>query len=914
MKNRIHSILNIKYSESNQVFDLLGVQFFIGLATSFVSIVAITLFLYSFSIEMLPLAYIVIAVFLLFINLIYEKLEHKFSAFKVLRVIIGFSVAILLSIWIGLILGSKHTFIFTFLVWSTLFYMISGYAFWGLVSQIFNVRESKRVFSVVGAGDIPAKLIGYLTAPIFISIVGLNNMIWLAVLSLGIAYFLFSRFLKKQAWINFHESNTHKNHVETKKPYKRSEIISFLFKNELIFAISIISLLSYNVFNLVDYTFLAEVKHKYDDIADLAAFIAVFFAAGRFIALILKLIFTSRVIEKLGIIYCLLITPLALLLFSVLFFIYGGHSNLNIYIFGMMALFTEVLRSTMQEPVFFILFQPLKEQLRLKGHLISKGYMLAPSLIIVGLSLYFLSKFGIPITILLTVKVLLVNLIVWAAIIYYVKRSYLKTLRSSISRGVFSSDDIQIYDQETIKILLNKIAGGKKMEVIYALKLLENAGYESINNLLENQLKTDNQEIKLYVLDRLEARKTIDSELFKDILNNEEDVLVKEKIVAILCRFDKEFLKEKVANLALLEDSIKKVLIINLLNQNEFNYLLKAGNEISSLIYSNKSVNRELALTIIAELQQLKFTDIIENLMNDEDVNVRKKAIVVACKLNISKLLPIVINKLNEPSAKYLILQGLSQYGDNLFKDVKSLPKDIYDSHINNLIKLSGKINGPNTTEFLLNTLDNQHIQIDKVIHALWIKQFEAESGKMRTRLEEILADSLKVARIKLVNYFQVPVCKEEGLIKNSMYNEVLNDLITSLKICFLLHRRNETNRLIELLQIEKRDKIFNAMEMLDLVIPKRLAKEINYLVDFILDPDGIIKNYKKLELKTFFNRIINTESEIFNSWTKAVCIYSAGKLNETGLVKAISNQNFDQEDLIITETTNYVLNGLKTT
>ncbi|MEO8795719.1 MAG: hypothetical protein ABI390_09650 [Daejeonella sp.] len=914
MKNRIHTILNIKYSESNQVFDLLGVQFFIGLATSFVSIVAITLFLYSFSIEMLPLAYVIIAAFLLIINLSYEKLEHKFSAFKVLRVIIVFSVVILLCIWIGLALGSKHTFIFTLLVWSTLFYMISGYAFWGLVSQVFNVRESKRVFSVVGAGDIPAKLIGYLTAPVFISIVGLNNMLWLAVLSLGIAYFLFSRFLKKQAWINFHESNTHKPHVETQKPYKRSEIISFLFKNELIFAISIISLLSYNVFNLVDYTFLAEVKHKYEDIADLAAFIAVFFAAGRFIALILKLIFTSRAIEKLGIIYCLLITPIALLLFSGLFFIYGGNSNFNIYIFGMMALFTEVLRSTMQEPVFFILFQPLKEQLRLKGHLISKGYMLAPSLIIVGLSLYFLPKFGIPITILLTVKVLLINLVVWAAIIYYVKSSYLKTLRSSISRGVFSSNDIQIYDDETIKILLNKIAGGKKMEVIYALKLLENAEYESIDNLLENQLSTENQEIKLYVLDRLEARKKINSELFKEVLITESDVLVIEKMVAILCRFDKDFLKEKVANLALLEDSIKKVIIINLLNQNEFNYLLKAGNEISSLIYSSKSVNRELALNIIAELKQLKFTDIIENLMNDDDLNVRKKAIVVACKLNISKLLPIIINKLNDPSEKYLILQGLGQYGDNLYKDILTLPQDIYNSHLNNLIKLSGKINGPNTTEFLIRTLDVTHIQTDKIIHALWVKQFEVDTPKMRMRLEEILKNSLNIARIKLVNYFQVPVCKEEGLIKNSMYNEVLNDLITSLKICFLLHRRNEVNRLIELLNIEKQDKIFNAMEMLDLVIPKRLAKEINYLVDFILDPEGNIKDYRKLDIKPFFNTIINTESEIFNSWTKAVCIYSAGKLNESQFVKRLTSQPIEQEDLIISETRDYIINGLKTT
>ncbi|MBC7915455.1 MAG: hypothetical protein H7Y07_15190 [Pyrinomonadaceae bacterium] len=911
MRNRIHSLLNIKYSESNHVFDLLTVQFFIGLANAFVSILAFSLFLYSFSISMLPLAYLIIAVCLLVLNFFYEKLEHIFSPLKLLKTIIAISATVLFLIWSGLSFGNEKVFIFILLIWSTLFYMISGYAFWGLVSLIFNIRESKRVFSVVGAGDIPAKLLGYLVAPIFISLVGLNNLIWLAIISLITGFILFNHFLKKQSWLSLQSpSHTAKHHEPEQS--KKTELIGSLFKSELIFAISIVSLLSYNVFNLVDFTFLAEVKHKYADIADLAAFIAVFFAAGRFIALILKLIFTSRVIEKLGIIYCLFITPVALLLFCFLFFIYGRESEYNIYIFGMMALLTEVLRSTMQEPVFFVLFQPLKEHLRLKGHLISKGYMLPPSLIIVGLSLYFLPQFGISITILLTVKILLLNLVIWAAIIMYVKNTYLKTLRSSISKGVFSSDDIYIYDQKTIRILLNKIEEGRKMEVIYALKLLENAQYIQIDKLLEEQLQNASAEIKLYVLDRFDARQTVNIIYLKDRLLVEIDPLVKEKMISILCTHDQNYLKEVSEQISLQEDFIKKVIIINLLNQREFNYLLKAGNEINNLIYSAETNQRELALSIISELKHLQFTNEIETLINDPELSVKKNAILVACKLNISKLLPYIIDLLGTPSSRYLVLQGLQQYGDILFNDIKRLPIGLIHSNLTDFVKMAGKVNGPHSTDFLLSAIDDPVIRPDKIIHALWFKQYEASTGNVSIRLNEILANCLKTAKRKLNTYYEVPTCKEETMLKNSFYNEVVNDLITSLKICFILYKRNEINRLIELLEIEKRDKIFNAMEMLEMVLPKKIAKDINYLLDYILDPQGAITNFKKSDLANFFTRIILDDSEIFNSWTKAVCIYSSWQNNQTGFLKKLSKSELEPEDLIVTETKNFVLSGLK--
>ncbi|HEY1113671.1 MAG TPA: hypothetical protein VGE66_08915, partial [Chitinophagaceae bacterium] len=200
MKERLVSLLNIKMSESRYVLDLVAVQLFIGLANALINIVATTLFIYTFKITNLPYAFLVVAVLLLGINMVYEKLEHKLSPHHLLKLILFASIGILVLLWTGIAVANKYVFIYALLVWSTLFYMVTGYAYWGLVSLLFNLRESKRVFSVVGAGDIPAKLIGYLAAPLLIPFIGLNNLLLFSVAALVAGLVLLNRLTLKPGW------------------------------------------------------------------------------------------------------------------------------------------------------------------------------------------------------------------------------------------------------------------------------------------------------------------------------------------------------------------------------------------------------------------------------------------------------------------------------------------------------------------------------------------------------------------------------------------------------------------------------------------------------------------------------------------------------------------------------------------
>ena len=133
--------------------------------------------------------------------------------------------------------------------------------------------------------------------------------------------------------------------------------------------------------------------------------------------------------------------------------------------------------------------------------------------------------------------------------------------------------------------------------------------------------------------------------------------------------------------------------------------MYKAGNELTALISSPNIEERELAVDIISDLKNIKFTEAIQELINDSETSVRRHAITAACKLKSRDLLPYVVQRLSHPSDKYIAIQGLFQYGDNFFEDVNSIQDFDTHRHQLELIKIAAKVKGPLSTKFLINSL-----------------------------------------------------------------------------------------------------------------------------------------------------------------------------------------------------------------
>lgn len=903
MKQRLLSILNIKASESNHVFDLLSIQLFIGIAHSFLNIVSFTFFIHHFAVTNIAYAYLIIAGFLLLLNVGYEKLEKKLSPLHLFRTIILLSIVVLVFFRIGLLTMDQNTIIFALLVWGTLFYMMTGYAYWGLVSLLFNVRESRRVFAIVGSGDIPAKLIGYIAAPLLMPVIGIDNLLLLSVLSLGVGFFLVNRLISKKRWEGI---QNHASHDHQHAGHKQS-VLTFLLNNKLIFFISLLSLLSYNVFNLIDYTFVTEVKARVQNLTTLATYTSIFFAAGRIITLVLKLVFTSRMIERLGLITCLMITPVMLTLFC-LFFIFNTDDRYVLIEFGLMAMLTEVLRSAMQEPVFFILFQPLSAHNRLKGHIIAKGYMLAPSLLIVGSSLVIAQQVNIDLSINFIIKVLLVNLMIWVAIIFYIRKAYAKTLHHSIAKGVMNSDGVVVYNRDTFAILLERLQSGNVSEKIYALKLLDNGRYPSILQLLKEQVFANDLPVKQYAFERLHQLNALNASLLQKMIREEPNDELREMAAIALCKMNPEDLQHYIDELHDLSPSLRKGLVLLLLQQKGFTEFYAGATAIQQLLQSADPADRELALEIISECSHIDFTSTILRLLEDEDPSVKRSAFVAACKLKKKDILPAILEKLQHREDKYLAIQGLFQYGERLFEDLKLLPPQLTQNCTPELIKIAAKLKGAGVTRFLLSILQDNQAYKDRAVHVLWSRGFHAEMVEdihlFRRLLQQFIDNG--IGKIGYLN--TVPHWKNRHLLQRSLETEIWHDLAVALKICVILYTKKEINRIIELTENKEQQKLYNSMEMLEMILPKKIARGLNELFDFLLDPVLKKKHTVPSTEQQFFRAIVVNDRLGFNDWTKAACVYSSWQSHLSALLIELKTVPVAETDTAFSETRSFVL------
>jgi len=142
------------------------------------------------------------------------------------------------------------------------------------------------------------------------------------------------------------------------------------------------------------------------------------------------------------------------------------------------------------------------------------------------------------------------------------------------------------------------------------------------------------------------------------------------------------------------------------------------------------------------------------------------------------------------------------------------------------------------------------------------------------------------------------------------MVNEIKSDLVLSLKICAMLHQKKRINRILELIEVEKQQKLYNAIEMIEMELPRKTAKDLVTLFDFVLDPEGHNKKNLEYSAGNIFNQVYFSDSFAYNSWTKALVMFCSWKNNMQEDVKSIRKAPPVKEEFIVSETRDFILHS----
>lgn len=243
-----------------------------------------------------------------------------------------------------------------------------------------------------------------------------------------------------------------------------------------------------------------------------------------------------------------------------------------------------------------------------------------------------------------------------------------------------------------------------------------------------------------------------------------------------------------------------------------------------------------------------------------------------------------------------------------MFDDIEP---SVINNHTSELVGLAGKMKGMQSTNFLLMHLSTSPDWINKIVHALWRKEYRPSTSNESGLINHVLDDRFLSAKDKIDCFYAIQPFKNHVLVKNSLRSEIQNDLETCLRLCCLLYDKQEINRILELFETEDSSKLYNAMEMLEMVLPQRVIRELNMLFDHFIDPDDTRKIHKKQEINHLFDKIVFTNANEFTPWTKAVSIYSLWKNKDYDFIRKLSVNETPSQSYVMQETTTYVLNAL---
>ncbi|HEX5554899.1 MAG TPA: MFS transporter [Chitinophagaceae bacterium] len=911
MQEKLLRLLNIRPHESALVKKLFLVQFFLVIGSAFLFVTANAIFLSAYHIIELPRAFLLSGIFILAFNWVYSKAEHRVNTRQLLNGIIIFSAVVTLLIGLGLLYTTLPWMPYVLLIWYNIVYLLTGLVFWGLAAMLFNVRESKRLFTIIGAGDIPAKLLGYLSVSMLAPYIGLGNMLWIAVASFIIALFFGSRiFNTPQVTALQSGPRQHTAPPAVGRPSRRIR----LFGSDLILYTAGLSLMTFLALLLIDFTFLAEVKVKYHTDVELAYFLGIFFAAGRILAVLLKITLSSRLINRIGLAGALLLSPVLLLLFTVaiLFIARAGVGFQSfIYLFGMMALFTEILKAIIQEPVFLVLFQPLKLPLRLRGHVIAKGYMLGIAMIVTGgLLVLYLARVQQP-SIRLFSYVLAGILLLWIAIVFLVKKQYLVTLHDALKSGFFRGNELFLNDKAITGLLKKKTESKKPAEVIYALNLLEKSGYETIDALLTLQLKKDNATIRQYALTRITERKYAPAlEAIEAVLSTSGDSSIRAQCigaVSLLCADSRDKLQPY---LDAADMHCKRAAIIGLLRSGDLEGLLLAGNRLLEFIYSPKATERIMGAEIIGATGEKGFYRTLIKLMGDQNIGVQKKAIGSAGKIFHESLLPPLTEKLKQHETVREATLALTHYGDPALAFYKKTIAN--EALLAPFIRIAGGINTPLAESFLTEKLFGDSANRTLVIDKLWEKKYRAASAAKK-QLLHLVHTELDHAR-KIIYYENgLGLSAHYATLKKALGSELDIRVANTFKLLSFIYDSHKINGAMNVLILKGNQKASNALEMLEMIIPRDIFRKITFLVETTRQQGYKVKKKdKERNLQDILKEIIQPKMYFFNNWTKAVAVSLIGQLNDPALLAYIRQLRFPASAFIIEETRLYVLSNVK--
>jgi AAA family ATP:ADP antiporter len=428
------------------------------------------MFLTKFDIDKLPSLYILIAVFGGIFAYLYSKLAAKTSLGAAVLATMSLSVICLVAMW-ALIHLSWMIYVLNIFV--SLFSIVLVSQGWLVASNLFDAREAKRLYPLLGMGMVLGAAFGGEFTNRTAVLVGTRNLLLASAVMVVLAYVAFRLATAKSSGTVKEARAAHKEETE----FSFGGMVRDIGRVKHLQVIVGIMVAMYLVDTLVEYQFQVSAKSGYTG-DQLTAFFGQFY--GLYLNLtefVFQLFVTAWIVRRFGVGGTLQVAPACILLASV-----ATAASTSVTASGAVRLTEASTRYTLNRTGMELLYMPLPQELRnrIKAFIdicvdrLSRG-LAGVLLVVLTQSTLHLGVKGISV-------VVMVLCVPWMYFSHLARREYVATIRKRFEarRLDFESARVSVQDAATIRFLEGVVEGENPRQSVYALTLLSDApGYDA---------------------------------------------------------------------------------------------------------------------------------------------------------------------------------------------------------------------------------------------------------------------------------------------------------------------------------------------------------------------------------------------------------------------------------------------------
>jgi ATP/ADP translocase/HEAT repeat protein len=549
---------------------------------------------------------------------------------------------------------------YSFYIFVNIYGLLATSLIWLLANAVFNPREARRVFAVIGTGGIAGAIAGGAITKPLVNWIGTEDLLWVCVAIVAAAGAILR--LVKHA----DQSVAAKRRNEQQRVKVGSRAI---VRSDLLRKLSIVTLLVAIVAVIIEVQFNEIVDRSFHSRDEKTAFFGTFFAWLSVFAIFFQLVLTPRILRTFGAGSALLILPVSLAVGSTSLILWPGLIS---------ALLLKVgdggFRHSIHKAATEVLFLPVPPELKNRAKIFLDTTIDTAGTGIGALVVIGLSAIHVKYSQLAFISIALIGIAIFVGTT--LRRAYVDAFRVALDRRTIDLGDLRtsIDDAAALRAVLPALESDNERQVIYALEMLSASSSKQIPGRVEHLLTHVSPEVRARAINVLaiSGARNFYEKIEPMIRDPEQSVRI--EAVQFVCLFGEGRRIDRLTAMLREDDPVLRVAALGCVAVHGGSLLL--DHETAEVFLNGDETARVELARAIGTLPGEKLSDVLRKLAADESPEVVEHAIASIGGAKDPSFLPYLIEKLGESRHRANARAAIASFGESVLPELARAKDD----------------------------------------------------------------------------------------------------------------------------------------------------------------------------------------------------------------------------------------------